>query len=83
VAIGTIPAGTLELNDKDGSATISRVTAETLNLAAGQTIYLINNLIYGPGLEYGRSKQAPQGMVRLTVQEYGAVVTKAANEVPK
>lgn len=83
VAIGSIPAGVLEIEDKSGTATIARVTAETLNLRAGQTITLVNNLAYARALEYGWSKQAPAGMVRLTVQEYGAVVTQAANEVPK
>jgi hypothetical protein len=83
VAIGAIPAGVLELYDKDGTATIARVTAEILNLKAGDVIYLINNLSYSRSLEYGHSKQAPSGMVRTTVQEYGAVVTQSANEVPK
>jgi hypothetical protein len=83
VAIGSIPAGTLTIDDKAGSATIAKATAATLGLRAGQIIYLVNNLEYARALEYGHSKQAPAGMVRLTVQEYGAVVTKAVNEVPK
>jgi hypothetical protein len=83
VAIGSIPSGTLELSDKDGGATIAQVTAETLGLKAGDVITLVNNLDYARSLEYGHSKQAPAGMVRTTVQEYGAVVAQAANEVPK
>jgi hypothetical protein len=82
VAIGAIPPGTLELFDKDGSATISRVDAAVLQLKAGDIIYLVNNLPYSRRLEYGYSKQAPAGMVRTSVQEYGAVVTTAANGVP-
>lgn len=83
VAIGAIPAGILEIDDKSGTATIAKATAVTLNMKAGEVIYLVNHLPYGPRLEYGWSKQAPGGMVRLTVEEYGAVVAKAANEVPK
>lgn len=83
VAIGSIPAGTLEINDKAGTATIARATAATLNLRAGEVIYLVNNLDYARALEYGHSKQAPAGMVRLSVAEYGAVVNKAAGEVAK
>lgn len=83
VAIESIPSGTLALDDKTGTATISKVTAVTLGLRAGQTITLVNNLAYARALEYGHSKQAPAGMVRLTLTEFGAVVTKAANEVPK
>lgn len=83
VAIGSMPAGTLEIDDKTGAATISKVTAATLGLSAGQTIYLVNNLAYARRLEYGHSKQAPSGMVRITVQEFPGVVNKAASEVPK
>lgn len=83
VAIGAIPDGTLELFDKDGTATLSRVQADVLKLKAGDVITLANNLPYSIALEYGHSKQAPQGMVRTTVQEYGGVVRKAANEVNK
>lgn len=83
VAIGSIPAGTLELNDKSGAATISRVDAAVLGLKAGEVIYLVNNLAYARRLEYGHSKQAPSGMVRLTLQEFPGVVNKAASEVSK
>lgn len=83
VAIGSIPAGTLEVNDKTGTATIARVTAATLGLQAGETIYLVNNLEYARALEYGHSKQAPAGMVRISVAEYPGVVNKAASEVNK
>lgn len=78
VAIGSIPSGTLELNDKDGTATISKVQAAALNLKAGQTVYLINNLSYANRLEYGWSKQAPNGMVRLTIVEFHGIVDEAA-----
>lgn len=80
VAIGSIPSGTLDLTDKSGSATISKVTAAALGLKAGDIISLVNNLSYAQGLEFGRSKQAPSGMVRTTVLEFGGVVTQAANE---
>lgn len=83
VAIGSIPAGTLKLDDKSGTAAMSAVDAAVLRLKAGDTIYLVNNLAYARALEYGHSKQAPAGMVRLSVMEYGAVVNKAAGEVPK
>lgn len=77
VAIGSVPSGTLELFDKAGTATMSRVTATVLGLKAGDVIILVNNLEYARALEYGHSKQAPAGMVRLTVSEFGAVVNRA------
>lgn len=83
VAIGTMPAGVLEIDDKSGTATIAKVTAVTLGLEAGQVIYLVNNLIYARPLEYGHSKQAPGGMVRITVQEFQGVANRAAGEVNK
>lgn len=82
VAIGAIPSGTLDLTDKSGSATISRVTAATLGLKAGDIISLVNNLTYSQKLEFGYSKQAPSGMVRTTVLEFGGVVTQAVNGTP-
>lgn len=83
VAIGVMPAGVLSLDDKSGTATMARVTAATLALEAGQVIYLVNNLEYARALEYGHSKQAPSGMIRVTIQEFNAAVNKAANEVRK
>lgn len=83
VAIGSIPAGTLAIDDKSGTATLARVTAETLQMKAGDVITLVNNLPYARRLEYGHSKQAANGMVRTTVQEYGAVVRGAAESVNK
>lgn len=81
-AIGAVPAGTLELFDKDGSATIAQVTADTLGVKAGDVITLVNNLAYSRALEYGWSKQAPSGVVRTTVAEFGSVVTAAASDLP-
>lgn len=83
VAIGSVPAGTLQIDDKAGTATIAKVTATALQVQAGQIITLVNNLAYALPLEYGHSKQAPNGMVRLTVLEFGGIVNKAANELPK
>ena len=83
VSIGTIPGGTLELDDKAGTATIGKVQAETLGLKAGQTIYLVNNLEYISALEFGHSKQAPAGMVRLTVQRWVPIVEKIGRELSR
>ena len=78
-----MPDGVLEIEDKSGMATVSKATAETLRLKAGQTIFLVNHLPYGPALEYGWSKQAPAGMVRITVEEFGGVVNSSADEAKR
>ena len=44
----------------------------------GATIYLVNNLPYAVRLEYGWSKQAPAGMVRITAAEFQSIVDDAA-----
>jgi hypothetical protein len=81
--IGSIPIGTLELDDRAGTATISRMQAEALKVEAGQVIYLVNNLPYAQRLEFGYSQQAPAGMVRLTVQRYRPIVEAVARELSK
>jgi len=48
---------------------------------AGQTIWLTNSLPYARRLEYGWSKQAPSGMVRLSIQEYGRYLKKVVSEL--
>ena len=78
VAIGNIPTGTVQIDDKAGTATLGKVQAEALQLKAGQAIFLVNNLPYAQELEYGHSKQAPGGMVRLTVQRYQPIVDAVA-----
>ena len=81
VQIGSIPTGTLEIDDKSGQVTVAKAQAEVLGVKAGDTIYLINNLPYARRLEYGWSNQAPEGMVRTTVAEYQPIVDKVVREI--
>lgn len=81
VAVGSIPEGTTVAIDV--TAAVTRVEAVTLGAKAGDIIYLVNNLPYARRLEYGHSKQAPAGMVRVTIAEYNSVVAKAVSEVDK
>lgn len=83
VAIGSIPAGQVETNDKSGTATVARVTAATLGLKAGDVIFMVSNVEYARAIEFGHSKQAPAGMIRTSVMEFPGVVNKAASEVNK
>jgi hypothetical protein len=62
--------GVLDVEDKAGNATIQKMKAVAQN-APGKVCFLTNNLPYIRRLEYGHSKlQAPNGWVRLTVQEF-------------
>lgn len=78
IAIGNPPRGTVQMNDRSGRITIAKGTATALGLKAGQTVWMANNLPYAIPLEYGHSKQAPAGMVRITVREFKKMVEKAA-----
>lgn len=49
----------------------------------GGIVYITNSLPYAIPLEYGWSKQAPQGMVRVTVRDYEQYITNAVRELSK
>jgi len=81
LAIGSVPEGTLELDDKTGTATIAKGAATALGINAGDTIYFANNLPYARRLEEGYSQKAPNGMVALTIQEFQSVVSRIGIEL--
>lgn len=56
-----------------GSATISRAYGDF-------DIFMTNSLPYAIPLEYGYSKQAPVGMVRITVAEFQTFVDNAVRQ---
>ena len=56
-----------DATDAGGGKTISRLTAVAAAARAGGVIYISNSLPYADALERGHSKQAPAGIVRLTV----------------
>jgi hypothetical protein len=70
--------------DKDGSKTIARMESLRPQIFAGSVVYITNNLPYAMRLELGPptpwSKQAPQGMVRVTVENYPGVIEQAVAE---
>lgn len=74
----------------DMEATIAKVPAKQAeggevigraNFAKGQEIYITNGLPYIKPLEDGHSKQAPQGMVAVTVQELRPVADQIARRI--
>ncbi|GAB2472149.1 hypothetical protein GCM10027082_24580 [Comamonas humi] len=67
--------------DKAGARARAMLNEKVAGWKPGQTIWILNNLPYAERLEYGWSKQAPGGMVRLTVQNYAEAVKKAADQV--
>lgn len=75
------PRGVLIDVDKNGTATIRKLTGAVGPEAMGKVHWLTNNLPYARRLEDGWSKQAPIGMVGVTVVEYQAIVRDAAREI--
>jgi len=70
--------------DASGTATIMR-GARTIQRAYGEMdIYITNSLPYAIPVEYGHSqRQAPGGMVRITVTEFQTFVDSAVRGLPK
>ena len=86
-----VDTGRFKSNWVYGNGTINTATTDATNIDAmvgitagvetwtpGAIIYITNSLPYARRLEYGWSKQAPQGMVRLAVQDFKANVNSAA-----
>lgn len=78
--IGAPAIGTLKETDPSGRKAIANATTVGLTWRArtGASILLTNNLPYIERLEHGYSKQAPAGMVAITVAEFGGVVQEEA-----
>jgi hypothetical protein len=49
-------------------------------MVAGNTFYMTNNVPYALALEYGWSKQAPQGIVRTILSQYKFFIEEAAKK---
>jgi hypothetical protein len=76
VTQGSPADGTRNTTDPTG-AIAQTEAAKALSIPAGGLVYFTNNLPYARRLEYGYSRQAPAGMVRLSVIEFSAAVKAA------
>lgn len=69
--------------DPGGGSSISRIAAGVAIGDAATVHYITSNVPYMRELEYeGRSKQAPEGMVRLSVTEFQSHIDRACRELP-
>lgn len=80
VSINQVPVGETGRIDPSGTQTLAAGRAVAHTAIAGHTIYLQNNVPYAIALEYGWSKQAPAGMVRVTVAQFQHIVDQSARE---
>ena len=79
--INSFADGEIQAEDKSGLITIGKVTSTTTRLKAGSTFTISNNLPYIEELEYGHSKQSPQGMVRLNLLRFNQILQIANMEI--
>lgn len=64
-----------------GSDPMAAIEAGINAWTPGTVIYITNSMPYARRLEYGWSQQFPQGMVRLTVQDFKNNVNNAAKSL--
>lgn len=57
-----------------------KYTIDDIKADNDQSIFISNNIEYIESLEYGHSKQAPQGMVRLTCSKMQELLNKAVQD---
>lgn len=72
-----------ETEDPLDNRTSTRLAAEFQGLRFGQKAYITNATPHIPFLEYGSSRQAPSGMVRVTLARLDNIVRDAVSRVVK
>lgn len=77
---GVMPSGTIDAEDQTGQKTIAALIGKVSLSDVASVHWIANSLPYIVRLENGWSKQAPAGMVGLTVTEFQQIVKRAANE---
>ena len=79
-----IPVQPIDAVDPSGGQTMAGIVSSVpVSKLAGMRHLITNNLPYAQRLEDGWSKQAPVGMVGVTVREFSGMVENAAKEVNK
>ena len=70
ISLNNLPSGSVMDFDKSGNATIRKGDAALAKFKLGDAIFLYNNVEYIIPLEfYQHSKQAPNGMFRISFEE--------------
>lgn len=79
--VGSPAVGVIDRISTDGAVVISEVVANAGK--AGDKVYMANSLPYIERLEFGWSKQAPSGMVRMAYAEVQQIVNAVVAKVRK
>lgn len=82
LGVGAMPMGEVPGVDRTGEKTQGQIMAEIPEAAAGKVYYIANNTEYSQRIEHGWSRQAPQGIVGLTVIMFQDIVNDAIRDLP-
>lgn len=72
-----------ETEDPLDAKTSKRLASEFQNLNFGDTAFITNATPHIPFLEYGSSRQSPNGMIRITLARFDNIVKSAVARVVK
>jgi len=81
ISIGNSTGSQLNVEDKDGGATINKATSELLTDKTTAPVFIQNNLPYIKKLEYGYSKKSPRGMLRKNLTLMNRFLNQAIAEL--
>lgn len=70
--------GVTNLLDTSGAQVVANISQQVGGV--GKVNYLVNNLPYAESIEYGHSKQATQGMVRINFIRIKNIIEQSARE---
>lgn len=77
LAIDVPTTNSLIRYDPSGGETIQEIKDNAKGFTAGEIAYIQNHVLYGPDLEGGTSRKAPEGMVGITVVRFANIVRAA------
>lgn len=84
VTIGAPAGGDIKRIDPSGNTAIAAGVAAIAGAVVGPTVFIISNKPYAHRIEFeGWSKQAPAGMLRVTVAEFQLIVDEQARALPQ
>ena len=83
IGIGALNRTTTDATDKTGGPTLTRLSKAAQAASAGQVVWVSNSLPYAQRLEAGWSKQAPAGMVGLTMIDLPGLMKQYLRSLPK
>lgn len=72
-----------DITDKSGTQTILRAAARLNTYRPGDSVWIGSGLPYMERLEFGWSRQAPAGMVRIAIARWNDHLTRAIRSLPK